>query len=291
MPSAITLNPAVTTNAAGTFAVSSSGYIQGTTLQDPNVRNQLAGGILGPNETLPMWGGVAINDTTAPVGTATNLPEQSLGGYVTRATNINTTGAAGGVTGFSVFDQDHAMVLVPGAPIPLASPGMMVNFYRLGSNARVVVACDPALANSLLGNPTPQQVSWDFNAQMLIQYNAGYPANVITAASWSAGQTTWTTTTNHGVAVGEHFTISGMTPAGYNGDFVAVTGTATNSLVANVAANPGASTVQGTLVAGGGALPCRVINVNPSNSMVVVYNAVTGANSWNYTGCAAVILI
>lgn len=75
-----------------------------------------------------------------------------------------------------------------------------------------------------------------------------WQANAITAASYAGGQITFTTTANHGVAVGQWFQIAGMTPAGYNGWFQAALGTATNSLLANVSANPGAETVLGTLL-------------------------------------------
>ena len=76
-----------------------------------------------------------------------------------------------------------------------------------------------------------------------------WPANVLTAASYAGGQVTATTTTNHGVSVGDYFTISGCTPAGYNGTFKALPGTATNTLVYAVASDPGAESVLGTLVA------------------------------------------
>ncbi len=74
-----------------------------------------------------------------------------------------------------------------------------------------------------------------------------YNANVITAASWSAGQVTFTTTSGHNVAVGTTFTISGMTPAGYNGSFIAITGTTGSTLVAALVNDPTTATGMGTL--------------------------------------------
>jgi len=79
-----------------------------------------------------------------------------------------------------------------------------------------------------------------------------WPANVVTAASYSDGFITFTTTTNHGVAIGQWFNMSGFTPAGYNGWFKAKEGTATNSLVAAVPADPTAESVLGTLNASSG---------------------------------------
>ncbi len=78
-----------------------------------------------------------------------------------------------------------------------------------------------------------------------------YAANVLTGASWastSGGQVTFTTTTAHGVTVGATFVISGMTPAGYNGTYAAISGTTGSTLVAALTVNPGTETVLGTLV-------------------------------------------
>ena len=285
----IQFNPNLTTNAAGGFNVSSAGLIQGTADADPSVRFALAGGSLSPNETLPMWGGVGIFEfVPPPLGTPTPLP--NLGGSVGRALSLTGSSA---LTGFSVFDQNWAAINTPQSPVPLAAAGMLVNFYRLGSGARIAVAIDPQLV-SLEQGIINAQVSWDFNQQRLVPYVASYPANVLTGASWSAtsgGQVTFTTTTSHGVAVGDDFTIAGMTPAGYNGDFTAITGTSGSTLVAALATNPGSETVLGTLVAGGGALACKIIDVQIGNCMTVSYNAATGQATWNTGGSAAVIVI
>lgn len=74
-----------------------------------------------------------------------------------------------------------------------------------------------------------------------------YNANALTAATYSGGEITFTTTAAHGVAVGQYFTISGCTPAGYNGTFLALTGTAGSTLVCASAA-VSAESVLGTLV-------------------------------------------
>ena len=42
----ITINPSLTSNALGSFNIASTGYIQGTALDNPAVRYQLAGGVL-----------------------------------------------------------------------------------------------------------------------------------------------------------------------------------------------------------------------------------------------------
>lgn len=279
----ITINPMKTTNAAGSFNISSTGFIQGNAMADPATRFALRGGVLAADETLPMWGGVGIYEYVPGSPSAAN----ALGGNVGRALLLTGPKA---LTGFSVFDQNHSMVNSPQSPVPLSAVGMGVNLYALGSNARIAVACDPVLID-LDGGLITQQVSWDFSLQRLIPYAASYPANVITAATWSAGIVTLTTTTAHTVAVGDDFTIAGMTPDGYNGTFTATAGTAGSTLKYALAADPGSETVLGTLVAGGGALPCKILNVQAGNSMTVVFDPATGFATWNRSGSAALIQI
>src|SRR5579864_1211603 len=304
MVASVTINPLATTNAASTFLTTSSGFIQGTALDSPAVRYELAGGILATSETLPMWGGVGICESVP--GLSTN-PVANLGGQITRAINVSGgfggaaasptgPGTVGNLTGFSVFDQDYAMINSPQSPVPLTPSGGPVNFYRFGSNARVVVACDVALAATLIAGgtvPITTNVSWDFGAQQLAPYNAAWSANVITASSWAStggGQVTFTTTSPHGVSVGADFTITGSVPTGYNGTFKAITGTTGSTLVAALTTNPGSITTEGTLVAGGGAVGIQgVLEVGQANSMTVSYNSATGFATWNYAGTVAVI--
>jgi len=73
-------------------------------------------------------------------------------------------------------------------------------------------------------------------------------SSAITAASWAAtggGQVTFTTAGATGIAVGEEFTILGMTPAGYNAIYVAITGTTGTTLIASQPVNPGVATING----------------------------------------------
>jgi hypothetical protein len=76
-----------------------------------------------------------------------------------------------------------------------------------------------------------------------------WAANAITEATYSTSLVTLTTTTAHGVAPGQFVTIAGFTPAGYNGTFMALPGTTGSTLIYAVTADPGADTIQGTLVA------------------------------------------
>jgi hypothetical protein len=131
----ISINPVLTTNAAGTFTVSLDGLMQGMAMDDPAVRYQLTGGQLAPTETLPMFGGVPIAEFIPPTG---NLWDPSLQNSIMRAT------AAIPANGISVFNQNHAMINSPQSNVPQADIGMLVNFYRFGSRARIALAMDPA---------------------------------------------------------------------------------------------------------------------------------------------------
>lgn len=65
-------------------------------------------------------------------------------------------------------------------------------------------------------------------------------ANVtITAATWAAGAATFTTSAAHGITPGTQVSISGISPVGYNGNFVAAAGTTGSTIVVPMATNPG----------------------------------------------------
>lgn len=292
MVATIPFNPYVTVGAPGTFNIQTDGYIQGMAMPDPSARYRLASGVLASTETLPMWGGVGISETTSPYSGGQS--QGVAGGKITRATTISSTGAAGALTGFSVFDQAYNFVTTPQSPVPLIGSYGTLNFYRFGSRARVPLAIDPALVD-LEGNPISQQVSWDFSLQRLIPYVAAYAANVFTALTRALTGgvyvATATTTTAHGVAVGDDFTVSGCVPAAYNGTWTAITGTTGSTLVWSLgtATDPGAETTLGQLDAGGGAVPVEILNVNIGNSMTVSYDTVTGFASWNRAGSTALV--
>lgn len=169
---AFSFNPYVQTNAAGMFNIESDGFIVGTAMPDPAARFALSGGWLATTETLPMFGGVGISEnvpterSTAPA--TPSRADISLGGVIVRATAEPGT-AAGSLTGFSVFDQNYAAVNTPTSPVPTTGSGGLVNFYRLGSGARVALAIDPTLV-TLEGGIISAQVSWDFTNQKIIAF-------------------------------------------------------------------------------------------------------------------------
>ena len=292
-----------TTVAAGTFNVQSVGWVAGTFIDDPATRNELAGGVLATTETLPMWGGVAINETVTPNG-ASPAPDGVLGGLITRATSV-TAGAAGQITGFSVFNQAYSMTITPQSPVPASASGMLVNFFRLGSNARIVVQCSPALSTLETGSVS-QLVSWDFVNQQLTPYLAAYAAEAVTSGTYNSttgiiALTFGTAPFGAGIGAGAdgvYVTITGLAGTGVaplNGTW-AVTGTASSGTVVSLQGPTGlgALTITGStgnLTAGGGALPCKVLSIEAGNSMTVNYNPTTGNLTWTYTGTVAVIVI
>jgi hypothetical protein len=294
-------NPFAQLSASGSFNTTWDGLMQGTAMADPSARNWLANGVLASTETLPMWGGVAISENIPPATSGSSNLLQVLGGNIIRATNV-TANAPGTITGFSVFDQNPAMVNTPTSPVPTSGSGGQVNFYCFGTNARIAVACDPSLASDD-GSVIATQFSWDFVNQRLVPYAAAYPATTITGATWastSGGQTTFTVSTNLTAALsaGDDINVSGVvstggTGVGYNGAFTVVSVSSTTVVVTQVSASsPGTYSSGGTIAAGGGAVPIRaLLKVVPTNSMTVSFNATTNYATWNRNGSAALILL
>jgi hypothetical protein len=88
-------------------------------------------------------------------------------------------------------------------------------------------------------DPSVSLPYWDWTVDRSRTYNP------LTAISWTSGSVSATTTTPHGVQMGQSFQISGVTPLGYNGTFTALTGTTDKTLVYALDTNPGPATVLG----------------------------------------------
>lgn len=296
----VAFNYMTTSNAAGAFTISTDGVVQGTMYDDPAAIWALRSGILATTETLPMWGGCGIYELVP--STAAGSPMEQLGSVVGRATTVDQTSNTG-LVGFALFNQAHHMVSTPASPVPMAGSGMNVHYVRLGSGARIAVACDPSLA-ALEGASVGQQLSWDFNAQRLAIYDASTPTYSITSLTWAntnGGRITVVGAVALPVAgVGDTLTISGATNTGTGGaaaiNQTFLVDTFTDNQHFTLAA-PAASGVYGTIggtivaVAGTGALNVRLDRVLPGNSMIVNYNPLTGLATWGYAGTCAVITI
>jgi len=280
----------------GLFNATSTGLRQGTAYADPSTRYRLRAGILSQNETLPMWGGVGLyafvpGGSLGTVGSPGN-PSYSLGPIVGRAAALTSTYA---LAGFSVFDEAYGMVTTPQSPVPLAASGMQVNWYPLGSLARIVVACDPTLVD-LRGAVIKPLVSWDFTNQLLIPYLAGITITTGSTYNNTTGVITLILPTT-GFDPGDSVTLASLTGTGayasLDGIWTALTVTGTTGATLQGPIGVGASTITGgTLTVGGAAsaaLPVTVLDIQTSNCETVEYNAATNSASYNYNGAAAVI--
>lgn len=78
-----------------------------------------------------------------------------------------------------------------------------------------------------------------------------------TTRTFSSPNTTITTASAHGLAVGQQVIISGVTPTAYNGVWTTVTGTTGTSLVINTGTDLGAITVAGKVVAVSPVIPTQ----------------------------------
>lgn len=291
-----------TVGAPGAFTIQTDGVVQGTQYDDPETRYSLRAGLLSQLETVPMWGGVLIYEQIPSL--AAGQPAEQLGNIVGRATTLTKTSATG-ASAFALFNQAHHMPITTQNAVPLAASGMSVNYQRLGSGARIAVACDPSLVSLETGS-VGQQVSWDFNAQVLQPYDAATATFAVTSLTWAntAGgriavvMATPLTTVG---AVGDSVTFSGATNTGTGGaaavnrTFVVDTFASTSAFT--VAAPDASGLVYGTIAgtilaqAGVGALDVRVDRILPTGCMTVNYNSITGQASWNYNGCCALLTI
>jgi hypothetical protein len=290
------LNPYATTNAAGQFYTTSDGFVAGMAIGDPVARFSLATGVLGANETLPMWGGVGISESI-PLSTT----DGSLGGTITRATTISTTGATGALTGFSTSDQMYAWLTTPQSTAPSIGPGGVVGYYRFRCGARIILPCSPGLVN-YDGSPVSQAASWDFGAQQLVPFSAAYPQTTITGATWastSGGQNTYTVGTDltSFINAGDVIEVSGIVSTGgdgtgYNGQQTVVSINSTTIVTTNArAGSPGTYSSGGIVVAGGGQVPGMVLQTQAAGNKTIAYNATTGAVNYVNTGAVAVFLL
>jgi hypothetical protein len=288
----ITINPyAVTSGNAGLFNTTSDGYRQGTAMPDPSTMFRLRGCQLAAGETLPMWGGVGVY-MNVPGGSGN--PNYSLGPITGRAVSLND--ASKPLAGFSVFDQDYAMITTPQSTVPLIGPNGRVHVYPLGSLARIVVACDPALVD-LRGDPINSDVSWDFTNQLLVPY-----LGTLTISSGTYNNTTGVITLVMSAPVtfdpGDSVTLASLTGTGayasLDGTWTSLTASGTGVTLQGPVGVGAATITGGSATVGGAAdalLPVKVLDIQSTNCETVVYNSTTGFATYNYNGSCALIQI
>ena len=181
----VPFNPFATTNANGSFGVSSVGYIQGVPMDNPAAKQFLNAGLLASSETLPMWGGVAV---------MSQIPIQgNLIGGIQRADNYAD------LAGFSVYESDYAMLSSPQSPAPVTLIGGQVNWYPLGCGVLIPLAINATLAASLQNGTTLNntQVSWDFTNQLIVTYSVtALPIKIIAIDTTNSLGVTYNSATN-----------------------------------------------------------------------------------------------
>lgn len=136
------------------FLLETQGYVQGLCLDDTVARMWLMEGTLLSTASVPMWGGLPITEQINVTGAGAD----ALGPVVAEATSQSNC------TGFSTFQQMMHGVISPGSNAPTYGPTNGVGFFRLDTNARMAVACDPALVSAIAGEGdaiNSQALYWD----------------------------------------------------------------------------------------------------------------------------------
>lgn len=195
MTATISFTPQVVSNAAGLFNTQSQGFTQGDVMDDPAVKFQLCSGVLSASATVPLWGGQPIQEL---IPTAPGQPGQdTLGSTIIQSTTIAT------ISGFSCYNQGYNGITTPQSTAPLYASGQTSSYYRLGSNARIVL---PILASlvSLDGDQTNVAVTWDFTNNQISTYSSGtaLPVRILKVSAsgnlcvnYASGQANWGSTT------------------------------------------------------------------------------------------------
>ncbi len=161
---AVNFNPMLTLTGSNDFQLQSGGYIQGAFMDDPVSRMWLLAGNVASTVTQPVWGGLPITEL---------VPSLAASQFQTAAPNVSLPTTVAAITGFTVFNRAHSMLITPGNPVPVAVANMSVAFLRLGSNIRIPVQISETLANALEDGAVNQQVTWDFTNNRLGTFATG----------------------------------------------------------------------------------------------------------------------
>src|SRR6185437_2368989 len=208
-------------------------------------------------------------------------PSVTLGPSMRRATGL--TGSLP-LNGWSVFDQAYNAVVDPSSTVPLIGTGQSMMAYRLGSGARIAVACDPGLT-SLQGGPISASVAWDFVNQLLIPYTGTLNVGAGNTYNSSTGVVTLNVT-GANLSPGDSVTVAGLAGTGSfaSADGVHTTGPGTGGNVVTYTIATGLTMTindsTGT-IATGSPLSVTVLDVQASNCITVNYNSGTNTASWN----------
>ena len=132
------------------------------------------------------------------------------------------------------------------AGITHASPAVVSTFLNHGYDPGQVVQIAGASPIGYNGTYTVIAVP----TEKTFSLGKPYAAAQMTVLAWSGGHATASFAAPHGVSIGSIFTVAGSSPAGYNGTFVATSGTTTTDLEWAIVSDPGAESVLGQLSPG-----------------------------------------
>lgn len=88
--------------------------------------------------------------------------------------------------------------------------------------------------------------NYDYGSRIGVQLSAITLTRSITAASWSAGVATFTTSISNSFSVGDPVLIYGMTPSAYNGYYIITSEPSTSQFTVEMPSDPGTATVFGS---------------------------------------------
>ncbi len=245
------------------------------TLDDPFINNHYLGGpaygvvLDGINH----WGVTGLAVDTA---TSFNEPHTQLGGSIITNSTLGApvwiaaarrtafsrgayAAATAGANCVQIYSLANSPIRQPFFDMHCETSGLTDTFRITGTNG-----------NAILNGIT--EIDHDAGGtNSIFKADTSWGSNVLTGSSWAGGQVTFTTTTAHGVVPDETFVVTGSTPSGYNGTYLALAGTTGSTLVAALVTNPGAISVEGTLSAGG-------ITAVAANDMTVKIDHMTSGN-------------
>jgi len=190
--------------------------------------------------TAAVSGSATSNSATLTIAAASGLAtsDGTTAGTITSANAVGATITGNGISAGTIITvvAGTTLTLSKNATVPAGTPltvtSTIASSVKIKGNTTVAV-----------GLQTPVTSGTSVTLTTGTGYPTGTPTPTYSAPNSSIGISAIT-----GLTVGTVVTISGVTPAGYNGTWTAQTGTTTTSLVINTGANLGAITVAGNIV-------------------------------------------